>query len=61
MAERLKPCPFCDSEATLTMESFWNWPEVCCDNRKCSANVVGENNFSTIAAWNRRAPSKKEE
>jgi len=55
MAETLKPCPFCGSDATVEFYDDGGWC-VACDESGC-ANM--DNTYSTeaeaIAAWNRRA------
>ena len=57
LAERLKPCPFCGSEATLKPFGGYAW-YICCENPDCEVRPH-TNAFKTpedaIKDWNRRA------
>jgi hypothetical protein len=55
---KLKPCPFCGSEArwaTTHAESDW---EIQCSNSDCLLLVYGQGQTGeeTVAAWNKRVP-----
>lgn len=56
MADELKPCPFCGSDAELVRNSSGN-DFVRCTNRQCAAKtrLYHENENGACLAWNRRA------
>lgn len=66
MAEMLKPCPFCGSEA-VTVEEYrpggMVW-QVGCSNRFCYAyynkSYLYETRRAATASWNRRARAVSE-
>lgn len=73
MGEKLKPCPFCGSDAELKTDIRYPRPmcqpkrayEVFCTNYDCIIGRVDERYFlnkkKAIEAWNRRANDEKAE
>lgn len=64
--ERLKPCPFCGSEAHIATHIFHglsNTYGVICGNGKCykSGWQFYDSGEEAIAAWNRRAERSEDE
>ena len=56
--EKLKPCPFCGSEANTTFNTILGY-QVFCTNEDCFMNETMMNDMVTeqaaITEWNRRA------
>ena len=55
---RLLPCPFCGGKASLMRRDDVDWEAWC---RRCYANVTGNDEAQTCAAWNRRAAPPREQ
>jgi hypothetical protein len=55
--EKLKPCPFCGSDAVMSTTLFGQWT-VCCTNYGCRCWDCGPNGYEAkdeaVYAWNRR-------
>lgn len=57
MTDKLKPCPFCNSEAKRYNGKIDNYGVTC---KKCSAKIYGyANQASATKAWNRRADNEQ--
>jgi Lar family restriction alleviation protein len=53
MTEKLKPCPFCGSDATAIQAKSGVWFIRCVSNL-CAVHVRGEQKESAIHKWNQR-------
>lgn len=49
--EQLKPCPFCNGEATITLCI----KQIVISCKNCSAVIIEKTAQEAIEAWNRRA------
>jgi Lar family restriction alleviation protein len=57
MTTKLKPCPFCGGEATVSYEKFFETYHVGCEDNGCPviAGTDGDSEEDAIGRWNRRA------
>lgn len=59
MNNKLKPCPFCGSEAILRSSENWHCYSACCTNRKCGIEQLPYLPYfdekEAIEAWNKRS------
>ena len=50
---KLKPCPFCGSEAEFIGEEHYDWFYIQC--KKCKMRSAWQTREEAIEAWNRRS------
>lgn len=51
---KLKPCPFCGSEAKVWQGMFGGWRAFCTNRKSCGAMIVCATEQDAIRDWNRR-------
>lgn len=60
MPDKLKPCPFCGSEAKYVYDKMWGTGRIGCSDELCFVGFDDDTDVYTsgelaIAAWNTRA------